>query len=164
MRVSHRAEIGLRRAPKVETLNGFEHEYRCQTGLKMTGDQRGTLTSVLTARVRFESCLEVDSCATAAQLRAFRASLVLTERISEDARIIIRDDGTFGRVEEGQRAQELFLAALGPHLRVAEQVPALRDYVASMTPDKAMTTFQESEWRKLSRNFLSARCADPGCR
>ena len=62
---------------------------------------------------------------------------------------IIRDDGTFGRIEEGQRAQELFLAAIGPHLRIAEQIPALREHVASMTSDTTAAALQAGEWKKL---------------
>jgi hypothetical protein len=62
---------------------------------------------------------------------------------------IVREDGTFSRVEESQRAQELFLVAIGPHLRAAEQFPALRDYVASMTSETATTTLQAGEWQKL---------------
>ena len=60
---------------------------------------------------------------------------------------INREDGTFSRVEEAQRARELFLAAIGPHLRVAEQIPALNEYVASMTSDGAPATLQAGEWQ-----------------
>jgi hypothetical protein len=62
---------------------------------------------------------------------------------------IIRDDGTFVRIEEAQRAQELFLAAIGPHVRAAQQNPALKEYVASMTSDTATTTLQAGEWQRL---------------
>ena len=36
---------------------------------------------------------------------------------------IIRKDGTFGRIEENSRVQELFLATIGPQLRFAERSP-----------------------------------------
>jgi len=62
---------------------------------------------------------------------------------------IIRDDGTFSRIEEGQRAQELFLAAIGPHLLIAEQIPALKEYVASITSDNATARLQAGEWQRL---------------
>jgi hypothetical protein len=67
---------------------------------------------------------------------------------------IVRADGTFSRIEDDQRAQELFLAAIGPHLRVAEQIPALKQYVAAMTSAGATARLQDGDWHKLVRQWV----------
>jgi len=58
------------------------------------------------------------------------------------------------RIEEGQRAQELFLAAIGPFLRFAEQIPALKEYAASMMSDTTTATLQAGEWQELVRQWV----------
>ena len=62
---------------------------------------------------------------------------------------IVAADGTFARIEGGERVQDLVMATVAPIERVSAAMPGLRAFLAPMLGERRLESLQEDEWRKL---------------
>jgi len=62
---------------------------------------------------------------------------------------IIAPDGTFVRIEGAEGVRDLVVATLAPIQRVADDVPALREFLAPMLGEGYLQSLQRGEWSKL---------------
>lgn len=64
-------------------------------------------------------------------------------------RTIVSADGTFLRIEGSERVQDLVTATVAPTRRLADALPALREFLAPMLGTNYLTMVQQEEWMKL---------------
>jgi hypothetical protein len=62
---------------------------------------------------------------------------------------IVAKDGTFLRIEGGERVQDLVVATLAPYQQFADAAPALRAFITPMLDGNYLESRQKDEWNRL---------------
>jgi hypothetical protein len=80
---------------------------------------------------------------------------------------IVGADGTFARIEGGDRVQDLVVATLAPIQRLADDAPGLRALITPVISEGFLKAMQQLEWSKLAWQWIGmssnqARLEIPG--